>query len=67
MAEEATPTRNTARRDLLVDLQHRAQKKWAEEKTFEVDAPEMRDGVEVEKFFGNLLEKKRFSFMQKLF
>lgn len=53
MAEEATPTRNTARRDLLVDLQHRAQKKWAEEKTFEVDAPEMRDGVEVEKFFGN--------------
>lgn len=32
----------TARRDQLLELQARAQKKWAEEKTFEVTAP--RDG-----------------------
>lgn len=32
----------TARRDTLLELQAKAQKKWADEKTFEVTAP--RDG-----------------------
>ena len=33
----------TARRDTLLELQAKAQKKWADEKTFEVTAP--RDGA----------------------
>jgi hypothetical protein len=33
----------TARRDTLLELQARAQKKWADEKTFEVSAP--KDGA----------------------
>ena len=33
----------TARRDMLLELQAKAQKKWADEKTFEVTAP--RDGT----------------------
>ena len=33
----------TARRDTLLELQAKAQKKWADEKTFEVTAP--RDGT----------------------
>ena len=32
----------TARRDTLLELQAKAQQKWADEKTFEVTAP--RDG-----------------------
>jgi hypothetical protein len=38
-----TPTMATARRDTLLELQAKAQKKWADEKTFEVTAP--RDGT----------------------
>lgn len=33
----------TARRDLLLDIQAKSQKKWADEKIFEVSAP--RDGA----------------------
>ena len=36
--------KNTARRDLLLELQRRAQGKWAREKTFEVDAPKRERG-----------------------
>ena len=32
--------KGTARRDLLLELQNKAQKKWAEKKAYEVDAPE---------------------------
>ncbi len=46
--------KNTARRDLLLELQRRAQGKWAREKTFEVDAPKASDGEGGrDKFFGN--------------
>ena len=36
--------KNTARRDLLLELQRRAPGKWAREKTFEGDAPKASDG-----------------------
>ena len=36
----------TARRDTLLEPQAKAQKKWADEKTFEVSAP--RDGEKSE-------------------
>lgn len=42
----------TARRDTLLELQAKAQKKWAEEKTFEVTAP--RDGA-----FGGTRDRAR--------
>eukprot|EP00898_Chlorokybus_atmophyticus_P008880 jgi/Chlat1/8994/Chrsp94S08281 len=47
--------KNTARRDLLLQLQERAQQRWAEDKVFECDAPEdaAGSGQPGEKFFAN--------------
>ena len=51
MASDAP--RNTARRDLLLELQARAQARWAETGAFEVDAPVSGDAMTSGKFFGN--------------
>ncbi len=39
MAEKADKPASFARRDKLLDIQKKAQKRWAEEKIFEEDAP----------------------------
>ena len=54
MSAPADAPRNTARRDLLLDLQRRAQARWEETEAFEVDAPARASEAESEaKFFGN--------------
>jgi len=53
--DEAGP-KNTARRDLLIQLQEEAQRKWAELGAFEYNAPEDGEsdaGTPETKFFGN--------------
>lgn len=35
----APPAANTSKRDYLIELEHAAQKRWAEEKMFETDSP----------------------------
>lgn len=44
---------NFSRRDLLLELQEKAQTLWAENKVFEADAPAGALGTPDEKFFGN--------------
>jgi len=53
MASKEEGGKNTARRDLLLSLQHAAQSKWAETGAFEYDAPEGVASSPDNKFFGN--------------
>ena len=49
MAEAAAPAPKTARRDALIAIELAMQKKWEEQKVFEVDAP--AEGEEAEESF----------------
>ena len=56
----APPAANTSKRDYLIDLEHAAQKRWAEEKMFETDSPYSDGTLEIpEQDFAKAAAKAR--------